>query len=93
MGRAELKVPGGKMMVAETEVEAGLIIRVKITGDFFMHPEEAIEELESALTNLPTAKIEAAVEEFFGRGAVEIIGASPGDFTRVLVMSLGASSS
>ena len=93
MGRAELKVPGGKMMVAETEVEAGLLVRVKITGDFFMHPEEAIEELEEALTGIPAAAIEAAVEGFFRGRAVDIIGASPGDFVRVLVMSLGAPSS
>lgn len=81
------------MMVAETEVEAGLIIRVKITGDFFMHPEEAIEELEAVLTGLPPAEVEAAVDGFFRGRAVDLIGASPGDFARVLVMSLGSSSS
>jgi hypothetical protein len=52
LGRVEFKVPGGKLIAAEAEAEGGRIVRVKITGDFFMHPEEAIEELEVSLTGV-----------------------------------------
>lgn len=95
MGRAEFKVPGGKLMAAETEVEDGRLVNVKITGDFFMHPEEAIEELEDMLIGLhvDASAIEDAVEEFFHGHSIELIGASPRDFIHVLKMSLEVSSS
>jgi len=88
--RAEFKVPGGKLLAAETEVEDGRLVRVKITGDFFMHPEEAIEGLENALTGIPANAIEDAVEGFFRDNPVDLLGASPGDFIRVLEMSLSS---
>ncbi len=33
MKRAEYKVPGGKLLVAETEVEGGVLTVVKVMGD------------------------------------------------------------
>jgi len=92
LGRFEFKVPGGKLIVAETRVERGRLARVKITGDFFMHPEESIEELEGALAGLPAERgsLEKAVKVFFGIRSVDLIGVSPGDFIHVLEMSLGA---
>ena len=92
MGRFEFKVPGGKLIVAETKVERGRLARVKITGDFFMHPEESIEELEGALAGLPADRgsLENAVEVFFRSRSIDLIGVSPGDFIYVLEMSLGA---
>jgi len=91
LGRAEFKVPGGKLMAAETEAVDGRLVRVKITGDFFMHPEEAIEDLEAAVTGVPTdTGLEEAVERFFGSRSIDLIGASPADFIRVIRMSLSA---
>lgn len=95
MRRVEFKVPDGKLLAAEMEVGDGRIVRVKITGDFFMHPEAAIEALEEALTNLSSdaASIEDAVKEFFRDRTVDLLGASPTDFIHVLKMSLSASAS
>lgn len=45
----EYKVPGGKLVVAQVEVEAGKIARAQISGDFFLEPEEALEPLSAAL--------------------------------------------
>ena len=90
LGRVEFKVPGGKLIAAEAEAEGGRIVRVKITGDFFMHPEEAIEELEVSLTGVPEDErsLEEAVNGFFGGRSIELIGVSPGDFVHVIRMSL-----
>jgi lipoate-protein ligase A len=49
LGKAEYKVEGGKLVKAQVEKGDGWILRVKITGDFFIHPEEFLEELEEAL--------------------------------------------
>ena len=91
MGRVEFKVPGGKLIAAEAEAEGGRIVRVKITGDFFMHPEEAIEDLEGSLTGVPVdeGSLEEAVNGFFGGRSIELIGVASGDFVHVIRMSLG----
>jgi len=85
---AEYKVPGGKLVAAETQAEHGRILRVKITGDFFMHPEAAIADLEAALTGIPVAGIEEAVNRFFSTREVTLFGIALGDFAHVVEMSL-----
>jgi len=93
MGHAEFKVPGGKLLAAETSVDDGCLTEVKLTGDFFMHPEEAIEKLEEALTGIRIldASIDEAVMGFFGDRTILLIGASPRDFVHVLRLSLEGS--
>jgi hypothetical protein len=90
MGRFEYKVTGGKLLSAETSTENSRITSVKITGDFFMHPEEAIEELENLIRGLSTTKTEETIMGFFEARPVELIGVSPKDFVHVLNMSLKA---
>lgn len=43
------KVPGGKLLKVSIEHEKGAIVKAKVTGDFFCHPEDAIERLEEML--------------------------------------------
>lgn len=88
MGRAEYKVPGGKLLAAETEVQDGRLSRVKVTGDFFMHPETAIEDLEENMTGILLDEIEGAIENFFASRDVTLYGASPEDFSHVVRLSL-----
>ena len=49
MGRSEYKVPGGKLLRAKAEAEAGKIKFLQVSGDFFMSPETDLEELEDPL--------------------------------------------
>ena len=51
--RGEYKVPGGKLVAAEVEVEAGVISRVAISGDFFLEPDDVLEQIDSALVGRP----------------------------------------
>jgi len=88
MKRAEYKVPGGKLLVAETEVEEGFLTTVKVMGDFFMHPEEAINDLEEALNGKETAKIDEIVADFFGGKEITLFGVSEEDFAHVLKLTL-----
>lgn len=48
----EYKVPGGKLVAADVEVEQGRLASVRISGDFFLEPDEALERIDSALTGL-----------------------------------------
>lgn len=90
MGRSELKVPGGKLLRASSTVRHGRFEEIKITGDFFMHPEEAIEELEKRLKGIPADEeaVRKTVEEFFKSVAPTVLGASPQYFIEVIMRSI-----
>ncbi len=49
---AEYKVPGGKLLRIEAELSGSTIEKVKIHGDFFLHPEEAIFGIEASLAGM-----------------------------------------
>ncbi len=43
------KIGGGKLLQVEVETHDGIAQSVRITGDFFLHPEDAVCDLENAL--------------------------------------------
>ncbi|WP_131738080.1 lipoate--protein ligase family protein [Actinomadura roseirufa] len=51
----EYKVPGGKLVVADVDVVDGLLSGPRISGDFFMEPDEALESINALLDGLPAA--------------------------------------
>ena len=55
----EFKVPGGKLVVVDLEVENGLIAGFRLAGDFFLEPDSALETIDSAVNGMP-ANSEAA---------------------------------
>ncbi len=85
--RDELKVKGGKLIKCMIEIEENAIKKIKFSGDFFMHPEEKIEELEKRMegVELNEEKIKKIFDEFFMK--IEVIGADKEDFLK-LVMKL-----
>ncbi|WP_405670094.1 biotin/lipoate A/B protein ligase family protein [Streptomyces sp. NBC_00055] len=65
----EYKVPGGKLVVVDLDVEGGALRNVRVAGDFFLEPDEAILAIDGALAGAPantdtaglTARIDAAL--------------------------------
>ncbi|MEU8541491.1 lipoate--protein ligase family protein [Streptomyces sp. NPDC048717] len=49
----EYKIPGGKLVVVDLDVEDGALRRVRVAGDFFLEPDEAIEAIDGALEGAP----------------------------------------
>ncbi len=49
----EYKVPRGKLVVADLDVVDGRLRNVRITGDFFLYPEEALRPMVAALEGAP----------------------------------------
>ena len=88
-GKAIYKVPGGKLIKVDLGVRDGRIAEIRITGDFFMHPEDAIEELERMLMGTPTQihELEEVINNFL-MGDVEVIGLQSQDFIDVLKMAI-----
>ncbi|MER6476215.1 lipoate--protein ligase family protein [Streptomyces filamentosus] len=49
----EYKVPGGKLVVVDLDVADGVLSRVRVAGDFFLEPDEAILAIDRALEGAP----------------------------------------
>ena len=49
----------------EIEERDGIARNVKITGDFFIYPEDIIEELEDELKGHKVEELEHIIDEFF----------------------------
>jgi lipoate-protein ligase A len=50
---ADYKAPGGKLVRVRLKEEQGQIQSIKITGDFFLIPEESLGKLEKMLEDTP----------------------------------------
>lgn len=48
----EFKVPGGKLVIADLHITDGVIARANINGDFFLEPDEALDDINGALVGL-----------------------------------------
>ncbi|WP_327352235.1 lipoate--protein ligase family protein [Streptomyces sp. NBC_01304] len=67
----EYKIPGGKLVVVDLDVDAGALRHVRVAGDFFLEPDEAFLTLSHALEGAPAdtdaaglaARIDAALPE------------------------------
>ena len=81
MRRAERKVPGGKL-VQMTCVDGA----VRLTGDFFLHPEDALPDLESFLSTLAGDRdaMARAIGEHIERSGIRLIGLRPEDLVDLL---------
>lgn len=90
--KSVLKVAGGKLVKVELESWSGEISRVKITGDFFVHPEEALVELEECLQGcgLEEAMIAARLEEKVYENGCQLVGFSPADIAKAILMAAAA---
>ncbi len=77
-----VKISGGKLIKVEAGIVGGVIRYIKFGGDFFMHPENAIETLERRLTGAELEDVEKIIREFFED--VELIGATPEDFIGII---------
>lgn len=92
MLRAEHKAEGGKLIKVQISVENKRISSIKITGDFFMYPEEAIEDLEKVLVGrvIDEKIITETIKRFIGEKGVTLLGASPEDFAKCIAKAGGA---
>lgn len=51
----EYKIPGGKLVVVDLEVDNGRLAQVQVSGDFFIEPDSALAAINAALQGLPAA--------------------------------------
>ncbi|WP_309493640.1 lipoate protein ligase C-terminal domain-containing protein [Candidatus Hecatella orcuttiae] len=88
---AEYKVAGGKMIRIRLNVKEGALSSIRITGDFFMHPEEALEKLESSLRGVKVEEaegLERHIDAFLSENHVTVLGAASRDFAAAILKAL-----
>lgn len=80
MLHGEYKMPGGKLVIADVHVQDGSIREFRLSGDFFLEPDEALETIDGAVTGLSAQStatdIATAVEQSLPADAV-LMGISP----------------
>jgi len=84
---ADYKAPGGKLVRIRLKEEHGQIRSVKITGDFFLIPEESLGKLEKMLEDAPLreAELRLLVERFFRGTGAQGLGVSKDDFVKAIL--------
>lgn len=76
----EYKVPGGKLVVVDFEVSDGLIHDFRLSGDFFLEPDDALDCINDAVEG---ASPNGTIEEFGARiqqalpSEVHLLGFTP----------------
>lgn len=78
--RGEYKVPGGKLVAVDVETEAGRIASAAVSGDFFLDPDEALDDINGALVGMSEVataeQLAQAISGALGEG-VTMIGFTP----------------
>ena len=94
-GKAVKKVPGGKLIRIEADYEE-IVSDVKITGDFFLHPEECLIKIEQMLkgSRLPLDKpvLMNMIESLLIKEHADLIGVSAEDIISTLEEAVTCSS-
>ena len=89
----EYKVPGGKLVVADLEVDnGGRLAQVRISGDFFLEPPEALDAINGGLAGLPARASETELADAVRRALpahAELFGFSPEAVAVVVRRALG----
>ncbi|MCX8199845.1 MAG: hypothetical protein N3G76_00030 [Candidatus Micrarchaeota archaeon] len=80
----ERKVKGGKLVRVDVRFEDERIAGIRITGDFFVHPEDALLCIEQKIIGLHINSIEDGVKEAFSSANAEIVGFSALDISEMI---------
>jgi len=72
-GEASIKVENGKLVNVKLEY-GDRIEDISITGDFFVQPVDAVEELEEALTEAPAEESVIELEDRLDKVEAELVG-------------------
>ncbi|MFT4122974.1 MAG: lipoate--protein ligase family protein [Microbacteriaceae bacterium] len=92
----EFKVPGGKLVTVDVEVDEGRIVDARLAGDFFLEPDTALEDIDRALVGLPAradaATIAAAVASALPAGA-QLLGFGPEAVATTVRRAIGQATS
>jgi Bacterial lipoate protein ligase C-terminus len=84
---ADYKAPGGKLLRIRLRETGDRIDSVKISGDFFLIPEDSLPKLEKMLEDVPLREKELTllVDRFFRGTSAQGLGVAPDDFVKAIL--------
>src|SRR5260370_39611107 len=84
---ADYKAPGGKLLRVRLKEADGRIESAKISGDFFLIPEDSLSKLEMMLEDVPLneKELKLLVERFLRVTSAQGLGVSPDDFVKAIL--------
>ncbi len=84
---SDYKAPGGKLVRVRMEENDGEIESVRISGDFFLVPEDQLSKLEKMLIGAPLkeSELKLLIDRFFVATRVKGLGVSPDDFVKAIL--------
>ena len=88
--RSEFKAPKGIIKI-ELDLDGDVISVITISGDFFMHPEEALEKLERMLVGVKANKesLLTAVRRFYESTGVQTPMVEPEHWVEAILRATG----
>ena len=84
MKSLEYKAPGGKLLKLDINLTGNKISYIQITGDFFIHPEEAIIEIEKILTNARISSVRDILKDYVKNNSILFIGVNVNDLIQLI---------
>jgi len=92
LGYAEFKAPKGVIKV-ELELSGDVISLISLSGDFFMYPEDALEELERTLmgVRIDRGSLLEAVRRFYDSMGVRTPMVEPEHWVEAILRAAGGS--
>lgn len=84
---SDYKAPGGKLVRVRLTESDGRIQTVKISGDFFLIPEDGLSKLEKMLEDvrLEESELKLLVDRFFRGTNAKGLGVTPDDFVKAIL--------
>ncbi len=77
-----------KLLRLDVEIIDNIIKTIKITGDFFIHPEDKIEDIENLLKDLSVDQVASKLKEFIKKNNVQVIGFTPDDLQIAITQNI-----
>ena len=88
---AKLKVRGGKLVEVKLECDS-LIRSAQVVGDFFIHPEDSLRDIEGSLVGTDVNESEEGmskrISEVVEREGITMIGVSPQAIAKAVRMAV-----
>ncbi len=92
-GNSVYKAPNGKLLKIDLDFDPKekLIEAVRVTGDFFIHPEDSIRMVENRLMGLPLDPkfIAGSLTGFLAENEIQVFGFAPADLAHAILMAAG----
>ncbi|MFW9850578.1 MAG: lipoate protein ligase C-terminal domain-containing protein [Candidatus Thorarchaeota archaeon] len=90
MRQSIYKVPNGKLIKVKLSIKGDSIETIILTGDFFLHPEVVLDEIEKGLigVNLDETSIRSSIDQILRNNGAVLIGASSTDFAHAILLAI-----